>query len=240
MMNRKQKAKAGARQTANQQRSFRRSRSLDLIAQEKLKLLEELVPKLARAIAPVCEIALHENTSRPPTIRAIGNGHVTGRQVGDLMTQILIDGEDVRDRKTPLFNYMSKTPEGRKIRVSLLPVVHDGEVIAYVAVNFSIQDLDAARQTLSLLAMPEPHKKAIKENFLWPHDIIEKTVDEYVHTTAKPIALMGRTDRIELVQLLKQRGAFGMKGAVDEIASALGVSRTAVYNYLNCTEAESG
>ncbi len=53
----------------------------------KLDLPSDLIPKLARAFAPVCEITvLHDNSTFPPTIRAIGNGHVSGRSVGDSMT----------------------------------------------------------------------------------------------------------------------------------------------------------
>jgi predicted transcriptional regulator YheO len=210
-----------------------RAQASDVTAEAKLELLDDLVPKLARAIAPICEVVLHQNTSRPPTIRAIGNGHVTGRTVGDLMTQILINGEDVRDRSTPLFNYLSKVPDGRQIRVSLIPITHDGRVIAYLAVNFLVQDLAMARQALSVLVQAEPHAEAIEEKFLSPHDVIEKSVDDFLHTSGRPVELLEKRERIELIRRLRDRGVFSMRGAVDEVASSLGVSRTAVYNYLN-------
>ncbi len=35
------------------------------------------------------------------------------------------------------------------------------------------------------------------------------------------------------IRELKERGVFITRGAVDEVASMLGVSRTAIYNYLN-------
>jgi predicted transcriptional regulator YheO len=212
--------------------SKERLRAADSTAEAKLALLEDLVPKLARAIAPICEVVLHQNTSRPPTIRAIGNGHVTGRSVGDLMTQIFIDGEDVRDRTTPIFNYLSNNPDGRQIRVSLIPIMHHERVIGYLAVNFLVQDLAMARQALSVLVQAETHTEAIEEKFLSPHDVIEKIFDEYLHASGRPVALLDKGRRIELIRRLRDRGVFSMRGSVDEVASMLGVSRTAVYNYL--------
>lgn len=206
---------------------------VDAQAELKLALLEDLVPKLARAIAPICEVVLHQNTSHPPTIRAIGNGHLTGRTVGDLMSQVFIDGEDVRDLSTSLFNYRAKTPDGRKTRVSLIPIMHNDAVIAYLSVNFLVQDLEIARQALSILVEAEPHAEAIDEAFLSPHDVIKKSVEDFLHTCGRPIAMLEKGERVQLVRRLRDRGVFGMRGAVDEIASMLGVSRTAVYNYLN-------
>jgi predicted transcriptional regulator YheO len=68
---------------------------------------------------------------------------------------------------------------------------------------------------------------------LSPRDVIERTIDEYLHECGRPVALMVKAERLELVRRLRDRGAFGMRGAVTDVASKLGVSRTAVYNYLN-------
>jgi len=209
-------------------------------AEAKLLLLEDLVPKLARAFTPNCEVVLHQNTSRPPTIRAIGNGHISGRTVGDLMTQVFIDGKDVWDLSSPLYNYRAIVPDGRKTRVSLIPIIHEDVVIAYLSLNFVVSDLENARQVLSLLTQTEPHPEVIEEKFIWPHDIIEKSVNEFLHICGRPIATLRKEERIELVRLLRDRGVFGMRGAVDEVATILRVSRTAVYNYLNSVKSDVG
>ena len=212
----------------------------DYGAKEKLSFLADLVPKLSRAIAPICEAVLHQNTSRPPTIRAIGNGYITGRTVGDLMTQVFIDGEDMRDHSEPLFNYKSTLPDGRRIRVSVIPITHNDKVIAYLGINFLTHDLEMAQQALSLIIQTEPHPEVIEENFLWPRDVVRKSIDEYLQICGRPVAMLRKRERVELVRRLRERGVFGMRGAVDEIASILGVSRTAVYNYLNNAKGKSG
>ncbi len=202
-------------------------------AEEKLCFLEELVPLLARAIGPLCEVVLHENTTNPPTIRAIGNGHITNRSQGDLMIQIIIDGEDKTKMEAPLFNYGSIMPDGRKIRVSLIPLKDKGDVIGYISVNFLVHDLAIAIQALSVLTSPEPHDEAIKENFISPKQLVANVAGEYVHALGRPISLLDKRERIEFLRQLKERGVFSMRGATVEVAHLLGVSRTAIYNYLS-------
>ena len=199
----------------------------------KLRLLDDLVPKLARAVGPICEIVLHQNTSRPPTVRAIGNGEITGRTIGDLMTRVLVNGEDVRDRKTPLFNYLSQMPDGRRIRVSLIPITDEGKVIAYLSVNFLVQDLSMARQALKLLVDAEPHEEAIQEVFLSPPEVIGKMTDDILHTLGRSAASLKKSERMQLIGRLRDRGVFNMRGSVNEVACLLRISRTAVYNYLS-------
>ena len=41
-----------------------------------------------------------------------------------------------------------------------------------------------------------------------------------------------REDKQHVVRLLEQRGAFLLRGAVDDVADAMGVSRITIYNYL--------
>lgn len=202
-------------------------------AEEKLRFLEDLVPSLARAIGPLCEVVLHENTTNPPTIRAIGNGHITNRSKGDLMTQIIIDGEDKTKMEAPLFNYGSIMPDGRKLRVSLIPLKDRGEVIGYISVNFLVHDLAIAMQALSVLTSPEPHDEAIKENFISPKQLVNDVANGYVHALGRPIRLLDKRERIEFLRQLKGRGVFSMRGATTEVAQLLGVSRTAIYNYLS-------
>ncbi|MFN4140461.1 transcriptional regulator [Aestuariivirga sp.] len=202
-------------------------------AERKLDLLAELVPLLARAVGPLCEVVLHQNTTSPPTIRAIGNGHITNRAIGDLMTQIFVDGHDDTRRADALFNYMSTMPDGRQIRVSLIPVRHGRQVIGYIAVNFLVHDLEMAVQALSMLSKPEPHDFAITENFTSPRQVIVQTATEYLRLKGRTLALLSTKERRSLVKHLKARGIFQMRRAVDEVAGLLGISRAAVYNYLS-------
>ncbi|MFF0199831.1 helix-turn-helix domain-containing protein [Streptomyces sp. NPDC005017] len=49
----------------------------------------------------------------------------------------------------------------------------------------------------------------------------------------KPLADLDRKAKQEVVRILEARGAFAVRHGVETVASALGVSRFTVYNYLN-------
>ncbi|MEU8587541.1 helix-turn-helix domain-containing protein [Streptomyces sp. NPDC048664] len=49
----------------------------------------------------------------------------------------------------------------------------------------------------------------------------------------RPLAELDRKAKQEIVRTLEARGAFAVRHGVETVASALGVSRFTVYNYLN-------
>jgi predicted transcriptional regulator YheO len=46
---------------------------------------------------------------------------------------------------------------------------------------------------------------------------------------------LSREDKQRAVKVLEERGAFNLRGSVEDVADRLGVSRFTVYNYLNAT-----
>ncbi|OAH09411.1 helix-turn-helix domain-containing protein [Streptomyces jeddahensis] len=49
----------------------------------------------------------------------------------------------------------------------------------------------------------------------------------------RPLAQLDRKEKQQVVKALEARGAFSVRHGVETVASALGVSRFTVYNYLN-------
>ncbi|MET3597573.1 putative transcriptional regulator YheO [Mesorhizobium shonense] len=197
-----------------------------------LEVLGHLIPQLARSIMYDCEVVLHDNRVSPPRILAIGNGHVTRRCVGDLMTRIAIGEHDLTNLHEPLYNYGSVAPGGCPIRVSLIPIIIGGTTVAYLAINFAIGDLLMAQRILGELARIEAYPTRSKEASLPNSLSARQLVESYLEDFARPPHLLDREDRIELVRRLHDQGVFQMRGIVREIATRLGISRAAVYNYL--------
>lgn len=54
-----------------------------------------------------------------------------------------------------------------------------------------------------------------------------------------PLAELDRKEKQSVVRILEARGAFSVRHGVETVASALGVSRFTVYNYLNRENAAS-
>lgn len=57
-------------------------------------------------------------------------------------------------------------------------------------------------------------------------------IAEALRHVAVPVSLMTNHDRMRLVEHLEERGVFLLKGAVDQVAAALSVTRYTVYYYL--------
>lgn len=54
----------------------------------------------------------------------------------------------------------------------------------------------------------------------------------------KPIALMNKEDRMNLVRYLRDNGGFSLKKGIQNVAKKMHVSRYTIYNYLKAFEEE--
>ncbi|NNE72811.1 MAG: hypothetical protein HKN26_04040 [Acidimicrobiales bacterium] len=54
--------------------------------------------------------------------------------------------------------------------------------------------------------------------------------------TSTSAAEWDRAQKQAVVRMLHERGAFLLRGAVDDVAEIMGVSRITIYNYLNAIE----
>jgi uncharacterized protein YqgV (UPF0045/DUF77 family) len=76
-----------------------------------------------------------------------------------------------------------------------------------------------------------------------PIPSIRDAVDDILRMAEReigaPAADWNRAEKQRAVRMLDERGAFMLRGAVDEIAQVMGVSRITIYNYLNALEGDS-
>ncbi|RAJ69291.1 HTH domain-containing protein [Streptomyces sp. Amel2xB2] len=68
-----------------------------------------------------------------------------------------------------------------------------------------------------------------------PHlsDSLDHILAELERRHGKPLSELDRRTKQSVVRVLETRGAFSLRHGVETVASALGVSRFTVYNYLN-------
>lgn len=65
------------------------------------------------------------------------------------------------------------------------------------------------------------------------HDILDRMLHRIEVELGIPLEDMDRPTKQNVVRILQERGAFGLRGSVEDVADRLGVSRFTVYNYLN-------
>ena len=73
-----------------------------------------------------------------------------------------------------------------------------------------------------------------------PVPTIRDALDDILRMAEREIgtaaADWNRAEKQRVVRMLDERGAFLLRGAVDDIAEIMGVSRITIYNYLNALE----
>jgi uncharacterized protein YqgV (UPF0045/DUF77 family) len=67
---------------------------------------------------------------------------------------------------------------------------------------------------------------------------VSRMVGQIVNELGREISQLSREEKQQVVRLLNERGAFLIRGAVEEVGDLMGVSRITIYNYLNATRRE--
>ncbi|KAF4405612.1 MULTISPECIES: helix-turn-helix domain-containing protein [Streptomyces] len=75
-----------------------------------------------------------------------------------------------------------------------------------------------------------------------PHlsDSLDHILADLERRHGMPLAELDRKTKQSVVRVLEERGAFSVRHGVETVASALGVSRFTVYNYLNRENSSRG
>ncbi|GAA4662469.1 MULTISPECIES: helix-turn-helix domain-containing protein [Amycolatopsis] len=102
----------------------------------------------------------------------------------------------------------------------------DALLDALPAIARAALDGGATRFTLQLSAGDGPP-------VVEPAPQLARLIREVEAQLGSPLADLDRAGKQRAVRLLEERGAFALRKAVVTIASALGVTRFTVYNYLN-------
>lgn len=204
-----------------------------------LRALIPVVKMLARTLGPDCEVVLHD-LSRPQSSRVlIENPHVTGRRVGmpigDLVMKVL---RSPRFQDDMLANYATRTADGRTLKASTALIRDEhGQAIGALCLNMDIsryaQAADALQQLVRLEddGAPEDTEVEVRDENVW--DVVDRIITQVVNSYGPSPEQLDRPEKLEIVRFLHDRGVFLIKGAVEQVARKLGVSRFTIYNYID-------
>ncbi|KAA9154691.1 transcriptional regulator [Amycolatopsis acidicola] len=197
-----------------------------------IEALKQVVPGLAATFGRSCEVVLHDYRQGERSVVAV-SGEVTGRHVGGALSEIglamLARGEDAEAE----LNYVTRTPEGRTVKSSTLPLRDDdGTLVGALCVNLDVTALQQAGDVLADLAgiasAPVP-ATTFTDDF---DEVVEAVVRAEERNLAKPVATLTRRERLPLLKALDERGVFAVRGAAPKIAARLGISRASLYTDL--------
>jgi len=209
-----------------------------------IDMLRSVVRTVQPIIPGTAEIVLHELAKLPESIVAIA-GNVTGRSVGDPATDVLLEAVASGTSQDFLEGYSTVLPDGRTLTSSTTIFRNSmGIPVAALCVNADLGAWDRLRDLVSAMtgghAPGTPAATIDGSGEKFAHDVDELAqhlLEDTIARVGVPVDLMRKEHKLAVVARLRERGMFMLKDSVEIVATALGVTRFTIYNYLNELEA---
>jgi len=196
--------------------------------------LRQIVPGLARVLGDGAEVVLHELSHPQDSVVAIA-GNVTGRKVGAPLTDLVLRLMRAGQVGDDLINYPSRSADGKVLRSSTIFIRDEqGELIGCLCINFDITKWMIAKHVIEGYCHTTPLGGGAQETFIQDVEVmLRSNIQEVIEQGGIPVSMMKKEDKLRVVKSLDERGIFLIKGAVENVAKFLDVSRYTIYNYLD-------
>ena len=206
-----------------------------------LKLLKQMAHGIAKQFGTSCEVVIHDLNK--DSIVHIENGQVTHRKSGDGPSGIVLEtlhknAAKVQDK----LSYLTRTEDGRILKSSTLYIRDADEKISYIfSINYDITALLTIDSALGSLLHTEPETDTYTVSKPHSPQTITRNVEELLNDlmqqgvalVGKPVALMTKEDKIQVVRYLNDAGAFLITKSGDKVANLLNISKFTLYSYMD-------
>ena len=197
--------------------------------------LQQMAEAVVTMFGKNCEACIHDLQDLHCSLVYI-SGSVTGRNIGapatDLLVKTLKNSEYLED----MHNYRTTSGDGRTLKSSTIFVKDSqNKPLFAFCINYDTTDFFNASQALFpfLIHDENGNSQNVPETFSRSaNETIEALFEQAVLEVGKQPATMSTDEKITLVEILKNNGAFQFKSAVEQIALLIGVSKYTIYNYL--------
>ncbi|MEU3856584.1 PAS domain-containing protein [Streptomyces sp. NPDC028722] len=194
---------------------------------------EKIAVALGRMFPGLCEVVLHDLRTPRHAVRVIENS-LSGRQVGDPVTELGLARIADPEYPSVLQNYPNRFPDGRPAKSTSIGIRNAaGEYIAALCLNLDVSVLSPVTLALSnLVATDSGHRDEPLETLRdRTARELRQAVEAHAAERAAAPRSLSREDKKTLVRQLQHDGYFASRDAARTIADLLGVSRATVYNY---------
>jgi predicted transcriptional regulator YheO len=196
---------------------------------------------IGQTLGPSCEIAVHDLRNPTHSLVHLVNGHVSGRQIGapirDLIYRVL---PEMDSKQAGLFNYLTVLDDGRRLKSStcILRSTEDAPLVAF-CLNLDVTHLEAAARTLGeLTTLDERSSQPLEAEIDEPTEyddvtgILRQLVVNIVRPAGRAPESLSKRDRLAIIEFLDKKGAFRIKGAIRLVARELGTSEPTIYRHI--------
>lgn len=205
------------------------------------KLLESYIPladMLAKTFGSECEVVLHDLTVPEKSVVYVANGTVTGREVGQSFEQLIkqvILSKNFRDDYAA--NYFFTAKNGKLIRSSTFLLRDEKQkLVGALCINIDTTPMQQQMEYLkSFLPQEELSESSPAQSFtddgVYVFQMVETLIDNIIGQQEPD--KMSRSEKIQKISFMDEKGIFLMKGSVEMVSQKLGISTVTVYSYLD-------
>ncbi len=206
-----------------------------------IKKFTSIADFLGEVLGSNTEIILHDLTNYEHSIVHIINGHISGRKIGDSITDLVLDFmiNESKGNKQFICNYNSKTI-GDRLLYSSTYFIRDekNSIVGALCLN---SDYYEVKKSLSFLTSLLPNYvddkiltlNNIKENLNSnPQELTLNKIDAIINQFDVVPSRMTTEEKTEVITALNDCGIFNIRGSVQEVANKLQMSEPSIYRYI--------
>src|SRR5699024_2904917 len=182
-----------------------------------LDFLKRLADGIATMFGKNCEVVIHDMQNFESSIVYIANEHVTERKIGDRFNILGVHEVDSFFEGHDIINHQGKVKNNHLIKSSTFHIKGTGYHYA-LGINYDYTDLSHAQLVLTeLMKVGAPIDAVINDD-----NQMKKRL-EILYETAltkigKPLALMKKEDRMEIIKYLDENDAFSIHKSIPIIS----------------------
>ena len=201
-----------------------------------------LIKTIAEMFGKKCEVLIHDFRNPQHSIVAIENGHVTGRKIGDPITDLALSvwkKNGYENKKADrIINYKTKSKDGKILKSSTVFIRNNQKkIIGCICINYDITVHSMFHKVMDEFCTAvdldkEKSEKGIETFTSDVNEVLKNIIQEAIEKIGKPVSLMQKEDKLMVAKIADEKGAFLIKGAITQLAKEINVSRFTIYNYL--------
>lgn len=212
-----------------------------MLEQTTLTFLRQLARGISQQFGNCCEVVVHDLTDNnvDSSIVAIENGHVTNRKLGDGPSHVVLEAlHGDRSNLKDHLNYLTKTRDGRILKSSTIYIRDEnGDAIGIFSINYDITNLLLVENAIKpLISIEQPGEKEPERITQNVNELLDSLIEQSVRLVGKPVALMGKEDKIKALRFLNDTGAFLITKSGDKVSKYFGISKYTLYSYIDATK----
>jgi len=195
------------------------------------------------------EIVLYSLDNIKSSIIAIHNGHISGRKIGDPLSNFAISKMKDKGKDGPPYylNYLGLSKDNTPLRSSSYFILDkSGIPRGVLTINIDVTKYQKAAELLNQLAFLPGVENIAGDNSdvdrlqSTPKDLIMDIISDVTGNKEIETTRLTMDEKLEVVKRLNLENFFLMKGAVSQIASVLDTSEASIYRYLSKVNRENG